>query len=36
MRLYQPGAPLSGARNELIRRSVLVDGARIVAVGPPR
>jgi imidazolonepropionase-like amidohydrolase len=35
MRLYQSGALLTGARNELIRRGgVLVDGPRIVAAGP--
>jgi len=35
MRLYQSGALLTGARNELIRRGgVLVDGRRIVAAGP--
>ena len=34
MRLYQSGALLTGARNELIRRGgVLVDGPRIVAAG---
>lgn len=35
MRLYQSGALLTGARNELIRRGgVLADGPRIVAAGP--
>jgi hypothetical protein len=35
MRRYQAGAPLTGARSELIRRAgVLADGSRIVAAGP--
>jgi hypothetical protein len=35
MRLYQSGALLTGARNELIRRGgVPADGSRIVAAGP--
>jgi imidazolonepropionase-like amidohydrolase len=35
MRLYQTGALLTGARNELIPHAgVLVDGTRIVAAGP--
>ena len=35
MRLYQAGALLTGARNELIRHAgVLVDGTQIVAAGP--
>jgi hypothetical protein len=34
MRLYQSGALLTGARDELIRRGgVLVDGPRIAAAG---
>jgi hypothetical protein len=33
MRLYQTGAPLTGARSQLIPHpGVLVDGTRIVAV----
>ena len=35
MRLYQSGALLTGARDELIPRgAVLVDGPRIIAAGP--
>jgi imidazolonepropionase-like amidohydrolase len=35
MRLYQTGALLTGAHNELVPRAgVLVDGPRIVAAGP--